>query len=179
MPPVANGFFSTVPETWRTVASARIGEIAAVRRRADRHGLALQRPERALVAAPHIGGKGRLVLARLQATLAAERRARLLQRQLVDDALVLVHRAVDAIHLVARHHVGGQFLLDLAEPAVVRRLEGLERLHEVVEGGGHRFRHGLDFRRGLLGLHAVFLSGWHFQPTRNRFGVGHCGKTNA
>jgi hypothetical protein len=162
----------------KPAADLRVGlrrhEIAAVRRRADRHGLALQRPERALVAAAHIGGEGRLVLARLEAALAAaEGGACLLQRKLVDDALVLVHRAVDALHLVARHHVGGQLLLDLAEPPVVRLLEGLEGLHEIVEGGGHRFRHGLDFRRGLVALHAVFLFfGWHFQPKRNRFGVG-------
>ncbi len=52
----------------------------------------------------------------------------------VDGALVLVERPVDAVDLLDRHHVGGQLPLDLRQALVVRFLEDLERLHEFVIG---------------------------------------------
>jgi hypothetical protein len=78
--------------------------------------------------------------------LGSEPWPRLLQNHLVEHLLLLVDSTVDAVHLVARHYVGGKLLLDLAEPPVIDVLEGLERFHEFVEGGRHRFRHCLDFR---------------------------------
>ena len=66
---------------------------------------------------------------------AAEVRAGGFQRQVVDDALGLVERAVEAVDLVGGDDVGRHAALELAEALVVGVLEGLEGAHEVAEGG--------------------------------------------
>ncbi len=61
---------------------------------------------------------------------------RAFEDQLVEDALLLVERLVDALELVVGHDIGRHALLDLAEALVVGLLEGLEGAHEVAEGIG-------------------------------------------
>ena len=76
-----------------------------------------------------------------------------LQREVVDDALGLVERAVDAVELVGGDDVGRQAALELAEALVVGVLEGLEGAHEVAEGGVEVVGvGGFGFERGACGL---------------------------
>ena len=95
-----------------------------------------QREEALRLALAHIGLEGLLVfrLRRRRLAVVGEARAFRLQRQLVQLRLGLVERAVDAVHLVAGHHVGGHALLDLREALVIGLAEGLEGLHHVAEG---------------------------------------------
>ncbi len=103
------------------------------------------------LAVADVGLKRSLVLQRRGAAEARgpEQRPRRFQRELIDHRLVLVDRRVDAVELLDREHVGREPLLDLAEALLVRRLEGFEGAHEVVEGERHVFaratrRFGLD-----------------------------------
>ena len=122
-----------------TARSSLVGhEIAAVGAGADGEGLLLEAAQGGVLAVAHVGLEGGLVLeggAGAQRG-AGEVRPGRLQGELVDDALVLVERAVDAVDLVGGDDVGGHAALDLAEALVVGVLEGLEGAHEVVEGGG-------------------------------------------
>ena len=86
----------------------------------------------------------------------AEMGARGLEGELVDDALVVVERAADAIEAVGGDDVGRHAALELAETLVVAVLEGLEGAHEVAEGGveivgvggfGFELVHGVTFWR--------------------------------
>src|ERR1043166_2356765 len=74
--------------------------VAAVRIGADRQRLQFQRVEARGIAAPDIAVEGGFALARSAVAddfrLAAQRRTRGGQRQLVEGALLLVQRAVDA-----------------------------------------------------------------------------------
>ena len=79
-------------------------------------------------------------------------RACRLERELVDDTLRLVERAVDAVDLVGRDDIGRHALLELGEPLVIAVLEGLEGAHEAVEGGGKIGRRvGFGFDSGVSG----------------------------
>jgi hypothetical protein len=82
---------------------------------------------------------------------ATERRARLFEDELVENLLLLVHCAVDAVHLVARDHVGREFALDFAEATIVDILEGFKGPHEVVEYATDSIRRRLDFRFAAVG----------------------------
>ena len=66
-----------------------------------------------------------------------ERRARRLQRELVDQRLVLIDGAIDAVELLGGHDVRRDALLDLREPLVIGELERLEGAHELVERERH------------------------------------------
>ena len=136
-------------------------EIAAVGIGADRERLGLQIAQGAGLALAHVAVEGRLVLEGGAGADrgAAQMRARRLQGQLVDDALVLVQRAVDAVDLVGGDDVGRHALLELGEPLVVAVLEGLEGAHEAVEGGGEVVGGGgFGFEGGSE--HALSFAGW-------------------
>ena len=90
---------------------------------------------------------------RLRRTAAgAQRRARLFQHKLVQQLLLLVHGAVDALHLLDGQRIGRKLTLHIGKALVVHFTKSLEGLHEFVEGGGHRFGHGLGFRSGFLSV---------------------------
>ena len=114
-------------------------EVAAVGAGADRQRLGFQIAQGAGLAAAHVGVEGRLVLEGRGGGAVAgagQMRPGRLQRELVDDALVLVERAIDAVDLLGGDDIGGHASLDLGEALVIAVLEGLERAHEAVEGGG-------------------------------------------
>ena len=108
-------------------------EVAAVGVGADGERLGFQVAQRGGLALAHVGVEGGLVLEAggWRVRGAAEVRAGGFQREVVDDALVLVQRAVDAGELVGRDDVGRQAPLELAEAVVVGVLEGLEGAHEA------------------------------------------------
>ena len=110
--------------------------IAAVGIGADGEGLGFQVAQGAGLALAHVGVERGLVLEAGAGADggAAEVGPRGLQRQLVDDALGLVERAVDAGELVGRDGIGGAAALELADALVVAFLEGLEGAHELAEG---------------------------------------------
>ena len=121
-----------------TARSISVGhEIAAVGSVPTDSALASRSREAGVLALAHVGVEGGLVL---QAGAGArggagEVRARGLQREVVDDALGLVERAVDAVELVDGDDVGRTARARAGEALVVGVLEGLEGAHEVVEGG--------------------------------------------
>ena len=118
---------------FRRHSVAAIGAAAGT----DGQRLGLHAAETRFVAAPHIGLEGGFVLADLEARMrAARRQARAFRfhDQAVDRRLVVVERAVDAVHLLDRHDIGGNAVLDLVEARIIGLLEGFEGLHEVVEG---------------------------------------------
>ena len=101
------------------------------------------------------------MLARLDAAATAQRRAGLFDHELVEQAFLLVHGAVDALDALAGDDVVGQLGFDLVEATIVDLAKTLEGRHELVEGGVDIVRHGLDFRRGILVrgfTHAAILS---------------------
>ena len=57
------------------------------------------------------------------------------ERQVVDDALGLVERAIEAVDLVGGDDVGRAAALQLTQALVVAVLEGFEGVHELGEGG--------------------------------------------
>ncbi len=71
---------------------------------------------------------------------AAERRTKrgtpAAQYQFIQYALLLGERRIDAVDLLVGEHIR-RAAFDPVEPRVVLGLEGLERAHEVVEGGGY------------------------------------------
>jgi hypothetical protein len=66
---------------------------------------------------------------------AVELRARSLAGEIVDDALMLVERTVDAEELLARERIGRAAIFELLKAGIVGLLERLERTHEILEGG--------------------------------------------
>jgi hypothetical protein len=67
----------------------------------------------------------------------AELGPRRFQRELVNDRLMLVDGAVDAVELLGREHVDRQAFLDLGDALLVLGFERFEGAHEVVESVGH------------------------------------------
>ena len=129
-------------------------EEAAVGIGADRQGLRFQIAQVRGLALADVAVEGGAVLqGRAGADAgAAEVGAHGLEGKVVDDALGLVQRAVDAGEAVGGDDVGRQAALELAEALVVAVLEGLEGAHEVAEGGvevvggfGFEVVHGVTF----------------------------------
>jgi hypothetical protein len=105
---------------------------------------------------------------RIARRIGAERRTGAVQRKVVDPALRVVQRPVDASELFVGERIGGQARLDLRQPLVVRLLEGLEGAGKIVEGGGHVVGGGF----GLEGLRHRVLVLQRKRPAGGRaFGV--------
>lgn len=139
---------------------------AAVRPGRAGKGLCLEIAQRGFLAPADIGLESGLVLFGIlrQRVLPAERGPRLLQSQIVHEPAVVVERPVDAVELVAGHDISPHLALDIGKPLIVGLTEGFEGLHELVEGGRHRIRDGLQLRRNrhrgrcrCLLCHVVFL----------------------
>jgi len=98
-----------------------------------------------------------------------------LEGEVIDHALGLIERAVDAVDLVGGDDVGGEAPLELAEALVVAVLEGLEGAHEAVEGaaeivgvGGFGFEGGVRVHwQSFAGLVVRGGSGWSSLSSRN------------
>jgi hypothetical protein len=105
---------------------------------------------------------------------AAQRRPHRFQRQLVDDAPVVVERAVDAIELLLEQRVGGAAPLQRIEPLVVRLLERLEGAHEVLEGLAdvRRDRLRLQLRHGVILLQVVSQCARRLGDPRSQLRLG-------
>ncbi len=129
-------------------------EVAAVGIGADRERLEFKIAQGTGLALADVAVEGRLVRERgaVERSCAAERRARGLERQVVDGAAVLIERLVDAGELIVDQRISGGSPLERVDALVVCFLEGFEGAHEVFKGCADVAGAGLGLELG----HEIF-----------------------
>jgi len=134
-------------------------QVAAVGVGADGEGLGFDVAQAGGIALAHVGVEGGLVLEAGAGPRrgTAEMGPRGFQREIVDDALGVVERAVDAGELVGGDGIGSAAALELNEAAVVGFLERFEGAHELAEGGVDVGVTGVGGGFGFEGVHVGSL----------------------